>query len=221
MPAPTEDATALRTLREVAREFFSRPGPRLIATAATVTWGLRALAGKPALGDLAAAVGVFAWWPLQEWLAHRYLLHYEPRREGDDLYVARKHRAHHRAPESVPTILLPVGVIAGAIPVSAAFFWLALPSRRTALTAMAAYSTMALAYEWTHLLVHTGVQPEGAFYARVRRNHWLHHFRNENYWLGFTLPWVDTLLGTEPDPRAVPQSPTARDLYGRHAQGLE
>ena len=96
--------------------------------------------------------------------------------------------------------------------------WLLLVGpRRAAVTAMATYSSMALLYEWTHFLVHTGVPPRSAFAKRVRRNHRLHHFRNEAYWLGFTWPDVDRWLGTEPDPASVPRSPTAMDLFGLEA----
>jgi hypothetical protein len=70
---------------------------------------------------------------------------------------------------------------------------------------------MAAAYERTHLLVHTGVRPTGAFFRRVRRRH-RRHRRSERHSLGFTLPWVDRWLATEPDPRAVPRAKAAR--YG-------
>jgi sterol desaturase/sphingolipid hydroxylase (fatty acid hydroxylase superfamily) len=148
---------------------------------------------------------------------HKHLLHLEPRTvlgvRVDPLF-ARKHRAHHRDPRDVDLTLLPSSVIAGAIPGAGAAWLMLLGPRRAALTAMAAYSTMALVYEWTHFIVHTGVRPKTAYGKKVRRNHRLHHYRHEAHWLGFTLPAVDAWLGTDPDPATVPRSKTAMDLHG-------
>lgn len=219
--ARVTDGEQVRTLPDALRVILSRTGPRLIVASAAAAWAARAALGRPSLADAAICVGVAAWWPLQEWLAHKHLLHLRPdpaRPLVGDPVFARRHRAHHRDPRDVDHTLLPVAVIAVAVPVNALLWAAALRSARPALTGIAAYSTMAAVYEWTHFLVHTGVRPASAFFRRVRRNHRLHHYRNENFWLGFTLPWVDQWLGTEPDPREVPHSKTARDLFGDAAR---
>lgn len=217
-----DDGESITSLRAAARVFFARPGPRLIAATALGSWARRALAGPFTAGDLAVAAAVAAWWPLQEWGAHRWLLHLRPRAVFGlrvDPYFARAHRRHHRDPRRIGPTLLPLRVVLGAVPGASLAFRLLLRDVRRRRTAMATYATMALLYEWTHFLVHTGVKPRSAFYRRVRRNHRLHHYRNENYWYGFTLPHVDAALGTEPDPRDVPHSKTARDLFGMGAEG--
>jgi hypothetical protein len=214
---PFEDAHSYRTLGAAARAFFSHRGPRLIAAKVAAAWLERAFAGPPTLKELPVAAAVFAWWPFQEWLAHKHLLHFEPREMGGqrvDPLVARAHRTHHEEPRDVAFILLPVEVLAAAIPINAALWHLICRDRRVAATGMASYATAALLYEWTHFLVHTGYAPRGRFFARVRRNHRNHHYRNEAYWLGFTWPDVDRWLGTEPDPKSVPRSATARNLHG-------
>lgn len=211
------DAESIRTLREAAAVFFSRPGPRMIAATAGTCWALRALAGPPGPLDVIAAGAAVAWWPWQEWILHKHVLHMRPVAVAGrtfDPEFARKHRAHHASPTDVDGTLLPPRVIAGAIPAAAAGWLVLCGGRRAALTGMAAYSTMALVYEWTHLLVHTGYQPRSAFAKRVRRNHRLHHWRSEHHWFGFTLPLVDRILGTDPDPASVPRSKTATDLHG-------
>lgn len=215
-----DDAESIRTLAEAARVFASRPGPRLIAATAGAMWAARAALGPPGVADVVAAGAALAWWPFQEWLMHKHLLHLEPRtifgRPFDPLF-ARKHRAHHRDPRDIDKTLLPLSVIAGAIPGTSAGWLLLVGPRRAAVTAMATYSTMALAYEWTHFIVHTGVQPKTAYGKKVRRNHRLHHYRSEDHWLGFTVPAVDAWLGTDPDPASVPRSKTAMDLHGLEA----
>lgn len=222
-PAPNEvrDLSSIRTYPEALRVFFSRRGPRRIAATAAAAWLARAVLGPPGPGEFAVAGAVATWWPFQEWLMHRYLLHLEPQQIGgrtfDPVFAAR-HRFHHEHPTDVDGTLLPVPVIDVAIPAAGAIFLGLLGPRRRTVTAMATYSTMALAYEWTHFIVHTGVKPRTGYGKKVRQSHLLHHFRNERYWLGFTVPLVDRWLGTDPDPASVPHSKTATDLHGLRAR---
>jgi hypothetical protein len=217
-PVAPVDLEGVRTLGEAARLFFSRPGPQFLVANALASWAARATLGPPSRGELGVAAAVVAWWPVQEWAAHRWLLHWEPRAASGqriDPLFARKHRAHHRAPRELGHTLLPMEVLRAAAPANVAFWLLASRgSVRRAATRIATYSTMALVYEWTHFLVHTDVSPRTAFAKRVRRNHLLHHYRNEAYWLSFTWPDVDRWLGTEPEPASVPRSPTAQRLHG-------
>jgi len=215
---PESDAHRITSLREAARVFFRRPGPRLIAATVAVSWARRATLGPPRLAELGVVAAVAAWWPVQEWLAHKHLLHLEPFElfgKTIDPSFAATHRAHHREPRDIGDTLLPLEVLAVAIPLGTTLWHFACRDHRLAATGMASYSTAALVYEWTHFLVHTGYKPRSRYYARVRRNHRNHHYKNEAYWLGFTVPQVDAWLGTEPDPRSVERSPTARDLHGR------
>lgn len=46
---------------------------------------------------------------------------------------------------------------------------------------------------WVHLLTHTRVRPRSRYYAWVRRNHHLHHFKEHRRWFAFTGPWLDGL----------------------------
>jgi sterol desaturase/sphingolipid hydroxylase (fatty acid hydroxylase superfamily) len=81
------------------------------------------------------------------------------------------------------------------------------------LTPVAAAWVALAHYEWTHLLVHTRYRPTTRRYARLARHHRLHHYRNEDHWLGVTSNIGDRLFGTLPKDRAdVPLSPTARTL---------
>jgi hypothetical protein len=211
------DLGAIDTGRQAVRVFASRPGPRAIAATAALAWMVRGGLGGAGVGEALAIAAVVAWWPLQEWLAHRYLLHLRPRttRLGTlDPLFARRHRWHHEHPGDVDGTLLPPAVIYAAIPLAGALFAALLGPRRSALGAFAAYSTAALLYEWTHFIVHTRVPARGAYFKALRRNHLLHHFRSEHYWFGFTVPVVDRVLGTAPDAATVPRSRTATDLYG-------
>jgi hypothetical protein len=200
-------------LSGAARTFFRQPSARLLGAQALVIAALRSVAGRPRRGDAAIVAVVLVYWPLQEWLAHRYILHAPPRRIAGrtiDPTVARIHRAHHADPWR--NTGLPMTFLVPAVPVHAAVWWLFTRNRRRALTGMLAFGTTTLAYEWTHFLTHTNYRPKRSYYRKLQRRHRLHHFKDEHNWLGFTVPYVDDLFGTAPDPSSIPTSPTVRTL---------
>ena len=214
-------ARDIETLGEAVHVFVRQRGVQELIAFAGAQWAVRLTRGRPRASDALVAAGTLAFWPIQEWVAHKYLLHLEPTEDRDPIF-ARAHRVHHQNPDNLHHILLPLEVIRAAMPGT----WLAsrilFPfNARLRSTALATYATMAVAYEWTHFIVHTRVEPKTAYGKRVRKNHLLHHFRNENYWFGFVSPNIDALLGTEPDPESVPRSKTAMDLYGLGAKARE
>lgn len=200
-------------LAGAVRTFLRQPSGRLLGAQAVALAAVRATQGRPDRVDVAIAAGVAAWWPLQEWLAHRYILHAPPRRvlgRTIDPKVARMHRAHHADPWR--NTGLPMSFLVPAVPAHAAV-WAALTrNRRRALTGMLAFGTTTLAYEWTHFLTHTSYRPKRSYFRTLQRRHRLHHFKDEHLWLGFTVPYVDDLFRTAPDPSTIPTSPTVRTL---------
>lgn len=216
------NASEVRTHRQALRVFFSRTSPRALAKIAVTSWIGRLLLGPPGPRDVVAAAAAIAVWPFQEWALHKYLLHLEPRTIAGiriDPGFARAHRNHHADPRDIDMTLLPPKVIRDAAPAAVGVWLLAFGPGRAALTGMATYSTMALFYEWTHFIVHTNVKPFTSYGERVRRNHRLHHFRHENYWFAFTVPLIDRLFRTDPDPDTIARSRTAMDLHGLRAAG--
>ncbi len=203
------------TLSGATRQFACYPSPRILAALV-----LGCLAGRIALGawspwDAVVALALLGFWPLQEWLIHVFLLHYEPvsllgRRWDFDL--PRKHRAHHRDPSRLELIFIPLHVYLYAPLLVAGVAFVFASSLPRVLSFLSGYFLLALHYEWVHFLVHTRYRPRSARYQRLRRNHRLHHFRNEHYWYGVTMLSGDRLMHTAPLPDAVPTSPTARTL---------
>jgi hypothetical protein len=177
-----------------------------------------------AWGDLVAVVVVVLLLGPVEWVIHRTLLHARPTNRVAQLLGTRdSHERHHRVPEDLDWLLLrrPNAIgscLAIVVPLSASAvlvhsFDLVSPelARTTAASAMVA-GLLALAhYEWVHLLVHSKYRPTFRYYAYLDRNHRLHHFRNERYWLGVTVDIGDRLARTLPADRdAVPLSGTVR-----------
>ena len=203
-----------RSLAAQAAFFFRHPSPLLIGSLVITTLATRIALGGFGWLDLLLAVAVGAYWPLQEWLFHKYLLHLRPMQAGKlriDPMFARAHRAHHRQPWIVETTMLPTRVVLALIPITISTWVLVTPSIPLAFTGMVAYSAMALLYEWTHYLTHSAYEPRSRYYRRIWKNHRLHPFKNERFWYAFTVPLVDRVLGTDPGGEAT-KSETVRTL---------
>ncbi len=196
----------------------------LAAVAALVA--VRVAIGEPVgWRDAVAIAAMVAVYPFGEWAIHVYLLHAKPVRIGGRTYelpTTRDHRSHHEHPNNLMTLLLDakelgellllavpavvavggllVGLVAGPVPLGALVS-----------AALAGYVLVGT-YEWTHFLIHTAYRPRSRYYRAIWRNHRLHHFKNEHYWHGITQNVSDRVLGTNPDQRDVPRSPTARTL---------
>lgn len=213
--ARRERPRSIRTLRRAAAVFFGFPSPRLLATNLLVLLSIRAAWGGWSWWDLAVLGAVALYWPVQEWVLHIHVLHSKPfvwRGRTIDLLVARTHRAHHREPWRLDFVFLPVKVLLPLIPLNIVLWLSAMPNAGLALTGMTSLAAAALLYEWVHYLTHTHYRPRSAYYRKIWRGHRLHHFKNEHYWHGFTVPLVDRLLGTDPDPDTVEVSSTCRTL---------
>lgn len=217
-------AVPVRTLGEARRTFLSQAAPRIVVVAILAVFVLRAVIGRWSLRDLGVVLTVAAVSPFSEWLIHRFFLHLKPvpwKGQRVEMSSARRHRHHHQSPGLLREVLLkPVEILSFlpmiaidmtllALPVFLIFGGAFVPLWITAV--VTAYVLLGL-YEWTHLLIHTQYVPRSAIYKSCYRSHRLHHFRNENYWLGVTTNIADRFLRTNPRKDEVPVSPTATTL---------
>jgi hypothetical protein len=195
--------------------FFHHASPRVLAALALAALGVRVVLGGWSAWDLVVVAGLLAFWPLQEWLIHVFILHYRPVTlfgRQLDFKVPKLHRAHHRNPWQLDLIFIPIHVFAYTPLTVGAAVLLGLPQPQLVATGLAAYYALSLHYEWTHFMIHTAYRPRLGYYQHLARNHLLHHFRNEHYWYGVSMLQADGWLGTAPDPERVPKSPTAMTL---------
>ena len=195
--------------------FIRHASPRILVTALSAAMVARIAAGVFSLWDLVPPLVVLAYWPLNEWLIHVFILHAKPRRIGRwtlDPAVPRKHRAHHRDPWNLQILFIPLQSFVYSLPLLVALCFLLAPTRPLALTVLVAYLALALHYEWVHFIAHTRYAPRSARYQRLVRNHRLHHFKNEHYWFGVSMLGADRPLHTSPDPETTERSETARTL---------
>lgn len=220
LPARSTDITNLREALDV---YLRADSPRVILAGTTAAAATRLAAGQYGRHDLAAVAVVVAATGTVEWVIHKYLLHApEASWRTRKLDTSTAHRRHHEDPNDLRHVLLMPAYAAGFLPAIGAFTaswsvplalatgWPLVPTYLTGL--VTSWATLAH-YEWVHLAVHTRHRFRNRIYARLARNHRLHHYRNENYWLGVTANSGDRLLGTLPDSKSdVPLSETARSL---------
>ncbi len=225
-------STKLRTLRAAAGTYARSRSAQVAVVAAVLATVGRLTVGHFGWLDLVLLGLVTLLVGVVEWIIHTVLLHapeesFRTRR----LQTSVSHRLHHEDPTLLRNVLLDPVQAAAFLPMIAAFTaaWtlpLILITNRLAesiiaptgllgpyLTALAASWWCLAHYEWVHLLVHTSYRPKSRYYKRLARNHRLHHYRNEDHWLGVTSNMGDRLLGTLPAKRSdVPLSETARTL---------
>jgi len=215
------------TVRQAWSELLAKRSPRVLAVGIVLALIARVAYGDPGWADAAAAAAMVALYPFGEWAIHVHLLHLPPfrwRGRTIELVTTRGHMAHHRQPRDLDLIVLgtveTLALLALAVPLAVALLaspvWLLGGSVPTGplLTGLLTGYVLIGVYEWTHFLIHTAHRPRSRIYRAVWRTHRLHHFKNERYWHGITSTVADRVLGTAPDHRDVPRSPTARALHG-------
>lgn len=220
----TSERGELRTLGACWREYLKHYSPRAVLAASTVVLAARLYVGDWSWHDALLPLALFAAQPFVEWVIHKYLLHLPPmqiRGRRVELYGSIQHRNHHLDPSNLNRVLLkPVEVISFivqiavviAILASAVALPLGWPVLPMALTAVLFAYLGLFRYEWSHFLIHTPYVPKTRWYRTIWRNHRLHHFKHEGYWMGVSSNLGDRLLGTNPDQRTIRRSETARTL---------
>ncbi len=206
------------------REFMGHYSPRAALVAFLLALGGRIYVGQWSWRDLVPLAVLLAAQPFVEWVIHKYLLHLPPfqlRGRRIELYGSIQHRNHHLDPSDLRRVLLkPVEVLSFVVQIAITVALLTLavalptgaPFLALALTGIAFSYLGLFRYEWSHFLIHTPYVPKTRWYRTIWRNHRLHHFKHEGYWMGVSSNLGDRLLGTNPDQRSVPKSPTARTL---------
>jgi len=203
------------TLGQARTEFARFATARWLAGMLAACVAVRVALGGFGARDVVVGLALVALQPFTEWVIHVYILHFKPRRilgRHVDLTIGMLHRRHHQTPKDPRFILIPMKAVRFYAVLDAALLGLAWWVRPSIATGVAVATALALAYEWTHYLIHSDYQPRTRLYRGLWRAHRLHHFRNENYWYGVTGHLGDRVLRTYPAKEEVPLSPTATTL---------
>lgn len=201
----------VRTIKDAARLFLRHASPRILLAGSAVAIAARIAVGRWSLTDAIVAGVIVAAQPFTEWLIHVYILHVQPGRgwlsNAFDRAAGIAHRLHHQDPYDLRWQFIHPRIAIGGLIVDIAV--VAAFRTPAALTGVVVAILLTTVYEWVHFLIHTDVPARHAPYKQLHRAHRLHHYRNENYWLGVTNHLGDRVLRTYPAKDAVPVSPTA------------
>lgn len=218
-------ADELTTRTATWRAFIRHGSPRLLLTAAAASVVVRVGLGDLQRSDVLVIVVTVVLIGPFEWIVHRHLLHAPSRSfRARRLGTGTGHAEHHRDPHDLGWLLLTwqdaaifacgIGLLTASwsAPIGGAF---GSSPQRAALSAWSVGLIALAHYEWTHLLVHTRYRCRSRYYRELARHHRLHHYRNEDYWLGVTTTWADRVAGTMPERGDVSPSPTTRSVSRR------
>jgi dihydroceramide fatty acyl 2-hydroxylase len=134
-------------------------------------------------------------WTFIEYLLHRFLLHYRPQTPVLRAVVEALHLGHHREPHDEAMITVPVYA---SLPIAAALLGLyRLMAGGWEVAALLMVGTIAgyLYYEAVHFFIHRG-SPRRGWLARLRRQHFFHHFNDQERCFGVTTGLWDGIFGT-------------------------
>ena len=158
------DRPPTRTMRQMLRVFCSQTSPPAILALILLSATLRALIGDFRPAELIIIPIMVIVWPLQEWWAHKNILHLKPLRIAGrtiDPFFARVHRMHHADPSRFELIFLPLRVVFGAYLIFATATFAISRDPGWTTSFMLIVSIAALLYEWTHFFTHTDYRPRG------------------------------------------------------------
>jgi sterol desaturase/sphingolipid hydroxylase (fatty acid hydroxylase superfamily) len=212
------------TLYDAGREFWKHPSPWMIGATLVAALTARIVVGDWQITDAIVPLVMAALFPFFEWIVHVFVLHWRPKHVGSltiDPLLAREHRAHHMDPRNIALIFIPWKALLWVLPLTVAIALLAFPRLGMGLTYLVFIAALEIGYEWSHYLIHSDYKPKTRLYRAIWRNHRQHHYKNEHYWFTVTSSGTaDRVLGTYPDPAAVPTSPTAKNLHAERPSGV-
>ncbi|HEX9461611.1 MAG TPA: sterol desaturase family protein [Alphaproteobacteria bacterium] len=186
------------TLSELWPAYATYPAIQIYAVSAIGAAGI-AVATATRWEEIALPVlAVLVAYPAAWYLIHRFILH------GRWLYKMkwsaalwkRIHFDHHQDPHLLEVLF---GAPSNTLPTIAVVTWplgYAIAGWSGMATAFAAGLVTTCVYEFVHCIQHLNYKPKSRLVLRLKQNHLVHHFHNENGNYGITSFTPDMLLGT-------------------------
>jgi sterol desaturase/sphingolipid hydroxylase (fatty acid hydroxylase superfamily) len=155
-------------------------------------------AGEERLGIgalLLIALVAFATWSLVEYLAHRFLFHFNARNRVSRYLVFLFHGVHHVSPQDKTRLVMPP---AGGLLLMSLLWWvfsMIVPGDWLE-GFMAFFIVGYLCYDYTHYAVHH-FNPQSEVGRYLKRHHMQHHFRDSTRNFGVSSPVWDWFFRTD------------------------
>ncbi|HKG21274.1 MAG TPA: sterol desaturase family protein [Blastocatellia bacterium] len=148
-----------------------------------------------------------------EYVSHRFLLHAAPRPEPSLSRLQRRlHYDHHREPDILELLFVPLWFSLPNLTVYAALYFLLSRSVPVTLALVLGNLISFLYYEWVHYIAHIPATPRTPWGRWMKKYHLLHHYKNEGLWFGVTNPSLDLLCGTYRRAVMAEKSSTVRNI---------
>jgi sterol desaturase/sphingolipid hydroxylase (fatty acid hydroxylase superfamily) len=167
---------------------------------ATLYWITRSVRDPalPAGTVVAAYAGGLAFWTLLEYVLHRWVFHFVPSPRSQlaqDVHFLI-HGVHHDWPHDADRLVMPP-VLSVVLAVALYYPMRAALGPHLISPAFAGLVTGYIWYDMTHYVVHH-VKPRSEMGAKLRRHHYLHHFKTPDARYGVSTPFWDYVFGTMP-----------------------
>ncbi len=205
-PLDNEEDRPIRLFKHDFLEFFTHISPVTVTVlwAPVIVWLLARAAlahreaGFPLYLPLGALGGVFLW-TLVEYLVHRFVFHFHPRRAWARRLVFLFHGIHHAQPQCKTRLVMPPAV---SVPGAFILYGLlslglgtALGLRHWVNPVMGGLALGYLAYDLIHYATHHFPMRRG-FLKFLKRYHMQHHYKTPDQRFGVSSPLWDKVFGT-------------------------
>ena len=148
------------------------------------------------------AIGLL-FWPLVEYLLHRFVFHFSPKNPSEKMkrMLFLMHGVHHAQPREKsrlvmpPVVSLPLAVIFYGFFLGVVGGLLKLPNYVDGI--FTGFLLGYVIYDMTHYALHH-FSFKGEYFVKLRRHHMAHHFKTHNMRFGVST-WIwDDVFGTNP-----------------------
>jgi sterol desaturase/sphingolipid hydroxylase (fatty acid hydroxylase superfamily) len=203
------------TLPVLWRAYLTYPAINLYFAMALLFGGTALATARPLWHLVLPICAVFLVYPLVWYVLHRYVLHgrWLYRMKWSASLWKRIHFDHHQDPHKLDVLF---GAAYTTVPVMAVItgpIGYALAGWPGAEAALATALLTTCVYEFIHCIQHLNYQPKNPLLQKLKREHLLHHFHNENGNYGIVSLTPDMLFGSYYGTlRNRPKSPTVFNL---------
>jgi sterol desaturase/sphingolipid hydroxylase (fatty acid hydroxylase superfamily) len=180
-------------------DFFSRTHPAIVAILFLPASVWLFYHGVQDAGvSLIASAGLFAGgytvWTLTEYWLHRLFFHWKPQFRGGERLHFLVHGVHHTWPKDKYRLVMPPAVSITLFFLFLVIFWLALGDRLV-FPFHAGFVVGYMSYDLTHYYIHH-FNPRSEYGRRLKKNHMLHHFKDDGSRFGVSNMVWDRVFGT-------------------------
>lgn len=145
-------------------------------------------------------LGLFIW-TLSEYLLHRFVFHFKPKKAWQERIAFLFHGVHHAQPKVKTRLVMPPAV---SIPLALIFlgifyliFDLLLNASQWLFPSFAGFLTGYLIYDLMHYATHHFPMRKG-IWKELKRLHMLHHYKHPDQLFGVSSPLWDYVFSTFP-----------------------